>query len=88
MQCSGQVLDHFERISSVIDKIGLIDKVDRYLPISARHGAKITIGQRLAAMILNGLGFMNDRLYTFSAFLENKLMDRLFGPNVTSSAVQ
>ncbi|TDG95700.1 DUF4277 domain-containing protein [Cardinium endosymbiont of Culicoides punctatus] len=41
-QLSGQVLDHLSMISSVIDKIGLIDKVDKHLSVSARHGAKIT----------------------------------------------
>lgn len=82
-QLSGQVLDHLGLISSVIDKIGLIDKVDKHLSVSAKHGAKITMGQRIAAMILNGLGFMNDRLYMFPEFLENKPVDRLFGPGVT-----
>ncbi len=83
-QLSGQVLDHLGLIASVIDKIGLIEKVDKYLPVSAKYGAKITMGQRVAAMIQNGLGFMNDRLYIFSAFLENKPVDRLFGPDVTA----
>jgi hypothetical protein len=31
-QLSGEVLDHLGLISSVIDKIGLIEKVDKYLP--------------------------------------------------------
>ncbi len=42
------------------------------------------MGQRVAAMIQNGLGFMNDRLYMFSAFLENEPVDRLFDPDVTA----
>ncbi|WP_422389214.1 DUF4277 domain-containing protein [Cardinium endosymbiont of Tipula unca] len=83
-QLSGKVLDHLGLIASVIDKIGLIEKVDKYLPVSAKYGAKIMMGQRVAAMIQNGLGFMNDRLYMFSAFLENKPVDRLFGPDVTA----
>ncbi len=54
-QLSGQVLDHLGLIYSVIDKISLIDKVDKYLPVSSKHGSKVTMGQRVAAMILNGL---------------------------------
>ncbi|WP_339044673.1 DUF4277 domain-containing protein [Cardinium endosymbiont of Tipula unca] len=34
-QLSGQVLDHLGLIASVIDRIGLIEKVDKYLPVSA-----------------------------------------------------
>lgn len=83
-QLSGQVLDHLGLIYSVIDKIGLIDKVDKFLPVSSKHGAKVTMGQRVAAMILNGLGFIDDRLYMFPEFLENKPVDRFFGPQVTA----
>ena len=36
-------------------------------------------------MILNGLGFMDDRLYMFKNFLENKPVDRLFGKGVKAS---
>jgi hypothetical protein len=30
-------------------------------------GAKVSMGERVAAMILNGLGFMDSRLYLFPA---------------------
>ncbi len=53
--------------------------MDKYLPVSSKHGSKVTMGQRVAAMILNGLGFIDDRLYMFPEFLENKPVDRLFG---------
>jgi hypothetical protein len=36
------------------------------------------MGERLAAMVLNALGFMDDRLYMFPEFLKNKPFDRLF----------
>jgi hypothetical protein len=51
-QLSGEVLDHLGLISSVIDKIGLVEKVDKYLPIAAKHGAKLTMGQRISAKAL------------------------------------
>jgi len=81
-QVSGKVLDHLGLISAVIDKVGLIDKVDKRLPVSKAKGAHVTMGERLAAMILNGLGFMDDRLYMFSEFLTNKPVERLFSPGV------
>ena len=65
---SSQVLDHLGLVASVIKDIGLISKIDERIPVSKEKGAKLTIGQRVAAMILNGLGFMDDRLYVFPGF--------------------
>jgi transposase len=78
-QVNIQPLDHLGLIAATIDKIGLIEKIDSRIHISKEKGAKVTIGQRVAAMILNGLGFIDDRLYMFEEFLSNKPIDRLFG---------
>ncbi len=86
-QISGEVLDHLGLISAVMDKISLIDKVDKRLPVSKAKGAHVTMGERLAAMILNGLGFMDDRLYMFSEFLANKPVERLFSSWCTSRSL-
>ena len=82
---SSQVLDHLGLVASVIKDIGLISKIDERIPVSKEKGAKLTIGQRVAAMILNGLGFMDDRLYMFPQFLENKPVHRLFDGNVCAA---
>jgi transposase len=76
-------LDHLGLIAGIIDEVGLIDKVDRILPVSKENGAKVTMGQRVAALIINGFGFINNRLYMFPKFLENKPVTRLFGEGVT-----
>ena len=75
----GQVLDHLGLVSSVISRLNLIEKVDARIKVSKDNGAKVTMGQRVAAMILNGLGFTDDRLYLFPQFLENKPIGRLLG---------
>ena len=72
---SGKVLDHLGLVATTVEKIGLIEKIDSRLPLT---NAKTTMGQRVAAMIFNGLGFIDDRLYMFPQFLSNKPMDRLF----------
>ena len=82
---SSQVLDHLGLVASVIKDIGLIEKIDQRIPISKEKGARLTIGQRIAAMILNGLGFMDDRLYMFPKFLENKPVNRLFDDHVNAA---
>lgn len=82
-QASSQVLDHLGLVSTVMHKIKLIDKIDRYLPVSKRHGAKVTRGECVGSMVLNGLGFIDDRLYMFPKFLENKPIDKLLGPHLS-----
>lgn len=72
-------LDHLGLIAATIAKIGLIEKIDSRVPVAKEKGAKVTMGQRIAAMIFNGLGFIDDRLYMFEDFLSNKPIDRLFG---------
>ena len=76
---SGKVLDHLGLVAATIEKLGLIEKIDQRLPLA---NPKTTMGQRVAAMIFNGLGFIDDRLYMFPEFLENKPVDRLFKGNL------
>jgi transposase len=76
---SGKALDHLGLVAATIEKIGLIAKIDQRLPL---ENPKTTMGQRVAAMIFNGLGFIDDRLYMFPEFLHNKPVDRLFTGNV------
>ena len=84
-QVRGKVLDHLGLVAATIKDLGLVEKIDALLPLDKNKGSKITMGQRSAAMILNGLGFMDDRLYMFKNFLENKPVDRLFGKGVKAS---
>jgi transposase len=81
-QVAIQPLEHLGLVAAVIDKIGLTKKIDSRLLLTEGKGAKISMGQRVAAMILNGLGFIDDRLYMFPEFLSNKPIDRLLGKNI------
>lgn len=79
---STQPLDHLGLVSAVVQDLGLEDKVDSKLPVDAKMGAYVSMGKRVHAMILNGLGFVNTRLYMFSKFFENKPLSRLLGEGV------
>ena len=76
------VLDHLGLVAATVDKLGIVAEIDKQLPLT--QGAKTTHGQRVMAMILNGLGFMDDRLYLFPKFLENKPVARLFGQDLNA----
>lgn len=77
------VLDHLGLIAATVDKLGIAKQIDKLLPMTNR--AKTTMGQRASAMILNGLGFIDDRLYMFPKFLENKPVAKLFGADLKAS---
>lgn len=79
LDCKGYVLDHLGLVAATIEKLDLIQKIDQRLPVSFQKGSKVSMGQRLSAMILNGLGFIDDRLYIFPASLSNKPVERLLG---------
>ena len=78
-QYSSLHIGHLGLVADMIHHIGLIQEIDKRLPISEAHGSKVTHGERVAAMILNGLGFIDSRLYLFPEFLADKAVDRLFG---------
>lgn len=71
-------IGHLGLVADKIDELNLIELIDQRLPVSATHGAKVSHGERVAAMIFNGLGFIDSRLYLFPEFLEDKAIDRLF----------
>jgi len=79
---STEHLGHLGVIAATIKRLGLIEKIDKRLPVSKNKGANLTMGERVARMILNGLGFLNDRLYMHIDFFENKPVARLLGAPV------
>src|SRR5665811_78018 len=81
-QFSTTHLGHLGLVADKIDSLNLVDLIDKRLPISEAHEAKVSHGERVAAMIMNGLGFIDSRLYLFPEFLSDKPLDRLFNRNV------
>ena len=77
-----QSLDHLGLVSSVARDLGIVEKLDARLPVLSEKGAIVTMGERVLGMILNGLGFTNDRLYMVSDFFRNKAISRLIAPHV------
>ena len=80
-QFSFSHIGHLGLVADKIDSLNLIGLIDRSLPISMPHSAKVSYGERVVAMILNGLGFIDSRLSLFTQFLSDKPLDILFnGP--------
>ncbi len=79
-----ETLDHLGLVAATIDKLCLVPMIDKLLPVSKEKGAKTTMGQRVSAMIMNGLGFIDDRLYMFPKFLSNKPVEKLIGEGISA----
>jgi hypothetical protein len=60
---SRRYIGHLELVADKINSLNLIDLSDKRIPINMNQGAKVTHGERVAAMILNALGFIDNRLY-------------------------
>ncbi len=45
----------------------------------------VSLGQAVKAMVLNGLGFVNQQLYLVPSFFQNKPTERLVGPGITAA---
>ncbi|MCC7469251.1 MAG: IS1634 family transposase [Burkholderiaceae bacterium] len=73
-------LEHLGVIAAIVTGMGIVDLVNERLPKLRHH--KLTHGDVVLAIILNGLGFTQRRLYLFPAYFENKAVRRLFGKDI------
>ena len=75
-------LGHLGIIASIFKEYGIIEKIDSLLPPKTSANHKITHGQAIFAMVLQGLGFSKQRLYLSPEYLSHVAVAELFGPNV------
>jgi transposase len=74
-------LDHLGLVAGICREIGLAEYVDT---LAGPSQQQVSVGTATVAMILNGLGFSNRRLYLVSQFFATKPVDYLLGPGVTA----
>jgi transposase len=77
-------LDHLGIVAGVCQEIGLAEYLDR---LDTSFHARVSVGTATVAMILNGLGFSNRRLYLVPQFFANKPVETLLGPNLRAEDV-
>ena len=75
-------LDHLGLVAGVCQEIGLAAYLDRLAGETKQH---VSIGTATVAMILNGLGFSNRRLYLVPQFFANKPVEHLLGPGIEAA---
>lgn len=74
-------LEHLGLVAGMFDELGIGELVDALVPQDLEQ-RRISVGQALKAMVLNGLGFTNRRLYLTSRFFQTKPTGRLLGEGV------
>jgi transposase len=72
-------LDHLGIVAGVCREIELAAYLDA---LDVRQHERVSVGTATVAMILNGLGFSNRRLYLVPQFFANKPVAHLLGPGI------
>lgn len=76
-------IDHLGIVAGIIDEIGLVEEVDYKLGTHSQQ--RLSSGQVLKAMILNGLGFVSAPMYLFEEFFTGKATGHLLGEGIEPS---
>jgi transposase len=80
MKVKSTQINHLGLVAGVFDRIGIGKVIDLRLPKSRHH--KVTHSNAIKAMILNGLGFVGQRLYLFPEYYEKVPVSRLIGDGI------
>jgi transposase len=75
-------IDHLGIVAGMCNKIGLIETIDEQVGESER---KVSVGQAVQAMVLNGLGFVGRPLYLTPEFFANKPVELLISPDIQAA---
>jgi transposase len=78
---STQTLDHLGIVAGICQQIDLIQVIDAHVPDTGR---KVSVGQAVQAMVLNGLGFVGRALYLTPEFYRTKPVDLLIGDGIVA----
>src|ERR671923_1590289 len=79
-----QVLDHLGLVAGMFEELGITEVIDRATKQDPEMRI-VTAGHAVKAMVLNGLGFINQQLYLVPHFFQNKPISRLIAPGIQAS---
>lgn len=79
-------MDHHGLVAAIGKLLKIEEKVNARLPMQNKKDS-LTRGQSVMAMIINGLGFVERRLYMVQNFFQNKPTELLLGKGVTADKI-
>jgi transposase len=74
-----QISDHLGLVAGMFDELGIANVIDRATQYAPERRI-VTVAHAVKAMVLNGLGFVNQQLYPVPMFFHNKPSQRLIAP--------
>src|SRR5262249_39003436 len=74
-------LDHLGLVAEICQELGGAEYLDA---LAAPTQQQVSVGTATVAMLLNGLGFSNRRLYLVSQFFATKPVEHLLGAGITA----
>lgn len=83
MKITSTQIDHLGLVAGVFDRLGIGEVIDSRLPKSRHH--KVRHSGTTKAMVLNGLGYVGQRLYLFPEYYGKVPVARLIGGDIQSS---
>ena len=79
-----QILDHLGLVAGMFEELGIAEVIDQATAQDPEMRI-VTAGHAVKAMVLNGLGFVNQQLYLVPHFFHNKPTSRLIAPAIAAS---
>jgi transposase len=79
-----QVLDHLGLVAGMCEELGIAEVIDQATKQDPAMRI-VTAGHAVKAMVLNGLGFVNQQLSLVPHFFQNKPLSRLIAPGIQAS---
>src|SRR5918999_6343137 len=76
-----RTLAHLGLVGGMYEELGIGEVIDRAVPQDEERRF-VSVGQAVKAMGLNGLGFVNQRLYRIPPFFQDKPTERLLGAGI------
>ena len=83
MKITSHQIDHLGLVSGVFDRLGIGKVIDSRLRKSRHH--KVPHSSATKAMVLNGLGFLGQRLYLYPEYYEKVPVSKLIGGDIQPS---
>ena len=79
-----QILDHLGLVAGMFEELGITEAIDQATQQNPEM-RMVTAGHAVQAMVLNGLGFLNQQLSLVPPFFQHKPISRLLAPGIEAS---
>jgi transposase len=78
---SSKELNHHGLVAAVVEDLGLVELINKRIKDEDKRRI-VSPGLTVKAMIINGLGFLNKRLYMVARFFKDKPTEKLIGEGI------